>query len=159
MSKKNYDDLGPWSATQEKFGKWIIKKIGKSQVKIYELTGGRIWNTFLGAPCAILTTTGNKTGVKRKTPLLYLIDQNQIVLVASQGGFSTLPFWYRNLQKTPEATIQIGKTIHKVSAKEADEQRKAELWPKLDAMYEGYKEYRARTKGVREIPILLFDIS
>ena len=30
------------------------------------------------------------------------------------------------------------------------------LWPKLEAMYPDYKEYRARTEGVRHIPILIF---
>ncbi len=153
---KNYDDLGPWSATQERFGKWIIKKISKYQVKVYELTNGKLWNTFLGAPCAILTTKGAKTGLLRKTPLLYLIDGNNIVLVASQGGFSTLPFWYRNIQKDPNVTIQIGSDKHSVTAREATLEEKEALWPKLDEMYEGYKEYRARTRGVRDIPILLF---
>ena len=156
--KKKYEDLGPWSSRQERFGKWMIKRIGKYQVKVYEMTNGKLWNTFLGAPCAILTTRGAKTGLLRKTPLLYLIDNNDIVLVASQGGFSTLPFWYKNIQNDPNVTIQIGAEKYTVQAREASEEQKELLWPKLDAMYEGYQEYRARTRGVRDIPILLFSM-
>lgn len=149
-------EFTPWSPLQEKIGKFFIKRYGKLQVKIYELTGGRLMNTFLGAPCAILTTTGAKTGAIRKTPLLYLKHKNDIIMVASQGGFSSTPFWYRNLQKNPDARIQIGSDISTVKARDASDSEKQALWPLLDAMYSGYAEYRARTDGVREIPIVIF---
>ena len=153
---KDYDKLGPWSAGQEKFGKFFIKRVGRWQSFVYELTGGRVWKTCLGAPVAILTTTGHKTGVKRKTPLLYMRDGENVVMVASQGGFSTEPFWYKNICANPLVEIQIGNQKRRMSAREASAEEKAQLWPQLDAIYEGYKEYRARTRGVREIPILIF---
>lgn len=156
MSKKDYDSMKPWSAGQERFGKWFIKRIGKYQVKVYELTGGRVWNRFLGAPCAILTTTGRKTGLPRKTPLLYMRDGDNVVMVASQGGFSTEPFWYKNICANPVVQIQIGAEKRTMTAREATDDEKTQLWPKLDAIYEGYKEYRARTRGIRDIPILIF---
>ena len=156
MAKKDYDSMGPWSAGQERFGKWLIKRVGKYQVKVYELTNGRIWNRFLGAPCAILTTTGKKTGLKRKTPLLYLRDGNNVVMVASQGGFSTEPFWYKNICANPEVTVQIGAEKRTMIARHAADEEKERLWPMLDDVYEGFKEYRARTRGVRVIPIVIF---
>ena len=154
--RKDYENIEPWSKSEEKFGKWLIKKIGPAQTFVYEATGGRFWHTFLGAECAILTTTGNKTGKKRKTPLLYLENGDDIVMVASQAGFSTDPYWYKNLKKNPQATIQIGTKIRTMFAREATENEKLALWPQLDAIYEGYKEYRARAKGIREIPIVIF---
>ncbi|NRA41796.1 MAG: nitroreductase family deazaflavin-dependent oxidoreductase [Pseudomonadales bacterium] len=146
----------PWSAGQEKFGKRFIKRIGKWQTFVYEKTNGKLWNTFLGAPCAILTTIGRKSGEPRKTPLLYMREGNDVVMVASQGGFSTMPLWYRNIQANPEVSIQIGAEKRQMRAREASESEKTLLWPKLDAIYEGYKEYRARTEGIRDIPILIF---
>ena len=71
---KDYDNMGPWSAKQEKIGKAFIKKIAHWQTAVYEKTNGRLWDKFLGVPCAILTTTGRKSGIERKTPLLYLED-------------------------------------------------------------------------------------
>lgn len=156
MSKKDYESMGPWSAGQERFGKWIIKRIGKYQVKVYELTNGRIWNRFLGAPCAILTTTGKKTGLQRKTPLLFMRDGKDVVMVASQGGFSTEPFWYKNICANPEVHIQIGGEKRHMIARHATDEEKERLWPMLDDVYEGFKEYRARTRGVRVIPIMIF---
>lgn len=156
MSKKNNADIKPWTAKQERFGKWFIKKIAKCQTVVYEKTGGRLWNTFLGCHCAILTTTGKKTGLARKTPLLYLEHNNQVVMVASQGGFSTEPFWFKNIQSNPIVQIQIGSKKRAMQAKIATADEAALLWPKLDELYEGYQEYRARTNGVREIPIVIF---
>ena len=157
MAKKDYENMGPWTEREEKFGKWFIKKIGKYQTKVFELTNGKIWNTFLGAPCAILTTIGRKSGEARKTPLLYLEQGDNIVMVASQGGFSTEPFWYKNICANPEVTIHIPGKKRKMCARDASDEEKNELWPKLDAIYEGYKEYRARTKGIRVIPIVIFE--
>jgi deazaflavin-dependent oxidoreductase (nitroreductase family) len=146
----------PWSAKQEAFGKFFIKRIGKWQTAVYEATGGRLWNKFLGVHCAILTTTGRKTGEARKTPLLYLQQGDEVVMVASQGGFSTEPFWYKNIQANPEVFVQIGANKRAMRARNASDEEKQELWPKLDAIYEGYKEYRARTKNIRVIPIVIF---
>lgn len=153
---KDYDNMGPWSVQQEKFGKAFIKAIARWQTKVYEFTNGRLWSTFLGAPCAILTTTGRKSGLTRKTPLLYLKDGDNVVMVASQGGFSTLPMWYLNIIATPQVTVQIGAEVKTMSAREATDDEKELLWPKLDELYDGYKEYRARTRGVRDIPIIIF---
>ena len=65
-------NIQPYSERQEKFGSWLIRNIGKWQVAVYRATGGRVWNRFLGAPVAILTSTGHKSGEIRRTPLLFL---------------------------------------------------------------------------------------
>lgn len=149
-------DFKPYSARQEKFGEWFIKKIGAMQVWVYEKTHGKLWNTFLGGPVAILTTMGRKSGEPRKTPLLYLEVGDEVVMVASKGGMSKAPLWYLNIQANPEVQIQIGGRKRTMVARHATESEEAMLWPKLDAMYSGYVEYRARCEGVRKIPVLVF---
>lgn len=149
----------PYSQRQEKFGEWFIKRIGKWQVRIYEWSGGRLWNTFLGGPVAILTTIGNKSGQPRKTPLLYLRWQDKVVMVASKGGMSRPPLWLKNLESTPRVHIQIGADKRSYQARHATSQEEQELWPQLDQLYDGYQEYRARCKGVRKIPIIVFNPS
>ncbi|MCP4840640.1 MAG: nitroreductase family deazaflavin-dependent oxidoreductase, partial [Halieaceae bacterium] len=52
--------------------------------------------------------------------------------------------------------IQIGADKKTYRMREANEEEEIGLWPQLEAMYPDYKEYRARTKGVRSIPILIF---
>lgn len=148
--------IKPYSEKQEKIGSWIISRIGRWQVCVYELTGGRLWNKFLGSPVAILTTIGRKTGQVRKIPLLYLMQGEQVVMTASKGGMSKLPLWYFNVAAQPQVEIQIGAVKKSYTLREANAEEEALLWPQLEAMYKDYKEYRARTAGVRVIPVLIF---
>lgn len=147
----------PYTEKQEKFGSALIKKVGKYQTKVYELTGGRLWNKFMGSPVAILTYKGRKSGATLKTPLLYIEDNGRVVMAASKGGMKKPPLWWINLQATPECQVQIRNRKGHYIARQANEAEEAELWPKLDAMYSGYAEYRARTEGVRRIPVVIFD--
>ena len=145
-----------YTPKQEKFGSWIISKVGRWQTTVYELTGGRLWNTFLGGPVAILTTVGRKSGAVRKVPLLFLQHGDDVVMTASKGGMSTLPVWYHNVVAADTVDIQIGRDKKTYRMREANEQEEKTLWPLLEAMYPDYKEYRARTEGVRKIPVLIF---
>lgn len=147
----------PFSPGQEKFGTWFINNLGRWQTRVYELTGGRVWNTFLGAPVAILTVTGRKSGKQRKIPLLYLRDGDNIVMTASKGGMSKLPIWYHNLVAKPTAAIQIGSEKRTYTMREATPEEEERLWPELEKMYPDYKDYRARTEGIRHIPVCLFE--
>ena len=149
-------DIQRYTPKQEKFGSWIISKVGRWQTTVYELTGGRLWNTFLGGPVAILTTVGRKSGAVRKVPLLFLQHGDDVVMTASKGGMSTLPVWYHNVVAADTVDIQIGSDKKTYRMREANEQEETTLWPLLEAMYPDYKEYRARTEGVRKIPVLIF---
>ncbi len=149
-------DIKPFTPGQEKFGGWIIGKVGRWQTAVYELTGGRLWNTFLGGPVAILTVTGRKTGRVRKIPLLYLKQGDDVVMTASKGGMSKLPVWYHNVVAADTVDIQVGADKKTYRMREATPEEEIGLWPQLEAMYPDYKEYRARTEGVRSIPILIF---
>jgi deazaflavin-dependent oxidoreductase (nitroreductase family) len=123
------------------------------QVSLYRLSGGSIAGTLRGVPVLLLTTTGRKTGKKRTKPLLYLMDNDQVVLVASHGGTPTHPSWWRNLQHSPHAEIQIKRTLQQVEAREATLEERERLWPKLVALYPDYEAYQKRT--TRTIPIVL----
>ena len=123
------------------------------QVFLYRLSGGSIGGTFKGSPVLLLTMTGRKTGKKRTKPLLYLMDNDQVVLVASHAGAPTHPSWWRNLQQNPHAEVQIKRTLLQVEAREATPEERERLWPKLVALYPDYENYQKRT--TRSIPIVL----
>ena len=150
------EKIQPYSQKQEKYGSWIISKVGRWQTTIYELTGGRLWNTFLGGPVAILTTVGRRSGLVRKVPLLFLKHGDNVVMTASKGGMTKLPVWYHNVVAADSVDIQIGGDKNTYHMREATEEEETTLWPLLEEMYPDYKEYRARTEGVRSIPVLIF---
>lgn len=135
----------------------LIKNYARFQVGLYELSGGRLANQFMGCHCAILTTTGRKSGEKRKSPLLYIEDQARVILAATKGGMTSNPAWYLNILANPVVEIQIGNNKRQLRARHATEDEAAELWPKLDANYAGYAEYRERLKGKREAPVVILE--
>ena len=60
---------------------------------------------LLGGKVMILTTRGRRTGLWRHTPLAYLRDGDTLYAISNWGERAD---WYRNLQSSPDATVQIG---------------------------------------------------
>ncbi len=133
-----------------------IKWMSRAQTWIFKKTGGRFGDKFLrGAEVGILTTTGRKSGEERDSPLLYLQEGNRIVLVASQGGRATNPMWYLNLVANPRVKFQTKHETLELTARDATDAERDEYWPKLDAMYADFVNYRSYTD--RKILIVICD--
>ena len=60
------------------------------------------------ARCCCSTTSGRRAAPKRTSPLLYVRDGDDVVVVASKGGFPKHPAWYHNLMANPDTTVQVG---------------------------------------------------
>lgn len=134
----------------------IIKWMSKINTAMYKRSGGRLGGKFLkGAAVGLLTTTGRKTGEARISPLLFLREGSRIVLVASQSGRANNPMWYLNLKADPAVQFQIMNEVLHLTARDANDEERAEYWPKLDAMYSDFENYRSWTDRV--IPIVICD--
>lgn len=134
----------------------IIKWMSRAQSWIYRKTDGRIGGTFLqGAPVALLTTTGRKTGEPRVSPLLYWREGNRIVLIASKGGSASNPMWYLNLKANPKVSVQIRDEVLHLTARDATEEERARYWPKMASMYTSFDDYQSWTDRV--IPVVICD--
>ncbi|WP_200900236.1 nitroreductase family deazaflavin-dependent oxidoreductase [Rubrobacter aplysinae] len=120
--------------------------------RMYRLSGGRLVGRIAGSPILVLVTTGRKTGTERHTPLLYLPDGEDLVIVASNGGTASHPAWYLNLRSEPRAGVTLGGQTMPVVASEATGDDKQGLWERLVRMYPGYAGYQRKTD--REIPVI-----
>jgi deazaflavin-dependent oxidoreductase (nitroreductase family) len=122
---------------------------------VYRATRGRIGHTAPGFPTMLLLDhVGAKSGTKRTSPLLYVRDGENLVIVASKGGFPQHPAWYHNLIANPDTTVQVGSKRLAVHARLAEPQERDRLWAKAVAAYPGYDDYAARSRG-REIPLVV----
>ena len=130
-----------------------VNLMTKLNVIVYRRSGGRVGGKLGGAPVLLLDHVGRKSRARRTTPLLYLRDGGEIVIVASRGGSDATPAWWLNLKAAPATTVQIGREQIPVTAREADTSEKARLWPKLVEMYGDYAVYQRRT--TREIPVVI----
>jgi deazaflavin-dependent oxidoreductase (nitroreductase family) len=101
----------------------------------------------------LLDHVGRKSGRSRTTPLLYLADSSDLVVVASRGGSDWMPAWWLNLKSAPRATVTIGRTRRDVVAREASPEERATLWPRLLAAHPDYALYETRTS--RKIPVII----
>jgi deazaflavin-dependent oxidoreductase (nitroreductase family) len=124
---------------------------------LYEISGGALGGQLSGAPVLLLTTQGRKTGKPRTTPLLFLADTNDYILVASSGGSPTHPGWFLNLLTNPEVEVQVKRDRKRMSARVATPAERERLWPRLVALYPPYAKYQERTS--REIPVVILEPS
>ncbi len=136
----------------------VLRRLMGVHALAYRATGGLIGHRIpgVGAPMLLLDHVGAKSGTKRTAPLLYIPDGDDVVIVASKGGYPRHPAWYHNLLANPDTTAQIGSERRPVHARVATPEERERLWPKVTAAYSGYDEYQERSKG-REIPLVILE--
>lgn len=135
--------------------RWLLALITAVHRFVYQQSGGRIGSRLPGQRFLLLTTIGRRTGRPRVMPLLYIRDGDRFVVVGSNAGDDRPPAWWRNLQAQPAAQVQAGREHHLVSAHRAQGAELDALWPRLDASYRYYADYRRRTP--REIPVVVLE--
>jgi deazaflavin-dependent oxidoreductase (nitroreductase family) len=105
------------------------------------------------APTLLLEHRGRKSGKRFTSPVLYITDGPNVVIVASAGGRDEHPQWYRNLLAQPDTHIQVGAERRAVTAVQADKVERARLWPRLVAAYADFDSYQSWT--TRELPVIV----
>ena len=128
------------------------------QVELYEESGGTEGLTLkdTGLPVIIVTNRGWKTGAIRKIPLMRVVDGNNYILVASQGGAPKHPLWYHNLKADSNVEIRDKTEIYAMRVREVvDSVERQRLWDIAVEAYPPYQEYQDKTDRV--IPLLVAD--
>ncbi len=129
-----------------------IRLIGRLHEWLWKLSGGKLGNGFGRAPFMMLTTRGRRTGLPRTTPVLYLQDGADFIVVASFGGNDMHPAWYLNLESYPEAEVLVNGARRRVLAHRISAEEKNRIWLRLVKIYPNFAIYQQRTH--REIPLL-----
>lgn len=121
--------------------------------RVFDLTNGRLGGRLAGMPVVKLTTTGRRSGQPRDTMLTAPIaEDDRVVVVASKGGATEHPAWYRNLEDTPEVTLTMRGRKRRMVARTVGADEKQALWPTIVSSYRGYGGYQRRTD--RDIPVV-----
>jgi F420H(2)-dependent quinone reductase len=136
----------------------VLSRAAGVHTWLYRASGGRLGHDIpgIGGKMLLLDHVGAKSGTKRTTPLLYVPDGDEVVIVASKGGYPKHPAWLYNLKANPDTTVQIGGERRAVHARVATPQERERLWPEAVRSYSGYEDYAARSKG-REIPLVILE--
>jgi deazaflavin-dependent oxidoreductase (nitroreductase family) len=134
----------------------VLRRLMGGHATVYRATRGLVGHRIPGGPpMLLLDHVGAKSGQQRTSPLVYVQDGDDVVLVASKGGYPKNPGWFHNLKANPDTTVQIGAERRPVRARVATDAERERLWPKAVATYSGYAGYQRRTD--RKIPLLILE--
>ncbi len=162
MARKNYSLFhssmqkiassppGAWffARTEHHFDR-VILKLSNNKATLTSI--------LAGLPVVILTSTGAKSGLPRRVPLLCIQDDsdpNKIAVIATNWGQSHYPAWYYNLKANPQATGSINGRKGSYIAHEAEGDEYDKFWQLAENTYMGYPQYKKRITN-RRIPIMV----
>ncbi|GAA5166038.1 nitroreductase family deazaflavin-dependent oxidoreductase [Pseudonocardia eucalypti] len=121
--------------------------------RTYLASGGTEGHDRDGVRTLVLATTGRRTGIPRRTCLIYGTSGDEYVVVASKGGAEENPAWFMNLEADPSVGVQVGTRRFTARARVATSTERAPLWAQMVDIFPLYDEYAHKTG--REIPIVL----
>jgi deazaflavin-dependent oxidoreductase (nitroreductase family) len=123
--------------------------------RLLPATNGRI-SLAIGQPVLCLEVIGAKSGQVRRSPLLFMQDGDDIVVIASATGRAKHPAWYRNLVANPQVKVYApGGRTGKYVARTAEGEERERLWREATEYYRGFTVYEGRTGGIRQIPVVV----
>lgn len=130
-----------------------FQQVVRLHVPAFRLSHGLVGGRIGRAQVLLLHHTGRRSGRERVSPLLYLRDGEDFVVVGSRGGSHKHPAWWLNLREMPETTVELGRETRRVKVREANESERERLWPQLVKIWPDYASYQQRTE--RQIPLAI----
>jgi F420H(2)-dependent quinone reductase len=133
---------------------WKLLHLGtRLDLLLMRATKGRR-SLITSAPTLVLHHVGRRSGQARTTPLLYLDNPPDIVIIASKGGADAHPAWYHNLMAMESTEVELpGAERRRVKPRLATDAERADFWSRLVAVHPDFEEYLTYTD--REFPIVV----
>ncbi len=137
----------------------IIEEFRANAGKIGEQFAGApdIGSTLTGVPLLLLTTTGAKSGQRHITPLVYLPDDDRLIVFASKGGAPTNPDWYHNLLAHPQVTVETGTEIIEATAIVITGEERDRLYAKQAERFPHLHFAEKQAKTPHKIPVIALE--
>jgi deazaflavin-dependent oxidoreductase (nitroreductase family) len=154
--------LSPFHQVLENFAKskvggWYYLNIAPPIDRVLmKASGGRL-NANFGFPVLVVHNKGAKSGIVRETPLVYAMDGDNVIIVASKAGSPKNPGWYYNLKAHPDVECNRKGKMESRRAREAAVGAEYDrLWEVVNYTYAGYTTYQGRA-GDRKIPLMVLE--
>ena len=124
----------------------------RATIEEFRANKGKVGSYFAGSNLLLLHTIGAKSGLERVNPVMYFIDDDRYVVVASKGGADTNPDWYHNLLAHPEVSVEVGTEQFQAIAAVPSEPERTKLYEKMESISSGFTEYKHKTSRI--IPVI-----
>jgi deazaflavin-dependent oxidoreductase (nitroreductase family) len=151
LSDEDWETLKDQTSSLER-----IKGDAKADVEAYlaDPAGRSTGAGPSGLPTLLLTCIGRKSGAKRTTPLIFMQNGEDMVIVGSLAGYDTHPAWYHNVSANPECWVQLDDRKMTAVARDATDEEREKLWPELAAMFPAWGFFQKQTDRPFSIVIL-----
>ncbi|MFF8790414.1 nitroreductase family deazaflavin-dependent oxidoreductase [Streptomyces sp. NPDC015125] len=116
---------------------------------VHRLTRGKVLLSARMLPGVVLTSTGARSGLPRRTPLACLPEEGGWLLIGSNFGRPGHPAWTGNLLKNPAAEVSWHGRDIPVRARLLTGEERAQAWRAALVFWPPYATYQARV--AREI--------
>jgi deazaflavin-dependent oxidoreductase (nitroreductase family) len=124
----------------------------KGIIDEFRANKGKVGGQFADATLLLLHTTGAKSGLERVNPMVYFMDGDRYVVIASKGGADTNPDWYTNLVAHPDVSVEVGTEQFPAIASVPSEPERTKLYEKMESIRPGFTEYKQKTSRI--IPVV-----
>jgi len=94
------------------------------------------------------------SGQPRLAPLVYTLDGDRYVVVASKGGAPSHPAWYLNLVANPAVTVEVGGETFPARAVVTGGAERERLFAAHAAANPTFTDYQRRTTRVLPVVVL-----
>jgi deazaflavin-dependent oxidoreductase (nitroreductase family) len=130
-----------------------LEEMNRGVIADFRAHGGRVGGQHAYLDVLLLHHLGARSGQVRVTPLAYIRDGQDMVIVGSTGGAPRNPAWYWNLKAHPRVTVEVGtETVGVIADEVADDEEYARLWAMVTAAIPVMAEHQGRT--TRRLPII-----
>ncbi len=121
-------------------------------IEKFRANGGKVDGS---GPLLLLTTIGAKSNQPRTSPVVYSVDGDRLIILASKGGAPTNPDWYYNLLAHPTVTVEMNTERFQARATVAQGEERERLFAQHAAQMPGFAEYQQKT--TRQIPVVILE--
>lgn len=119
----------------------------------FRANNGRVGGPFEGGRLILLTTIGARSGAEHTTPLAYLPDGgDRILVIGSAGGAPKNPDWYHNVLTNPRVRVENGVFTYDATASVLEGAERETVFARAAEANPGWADYQARTSRV--IPVV-----
>jgi deazaflavin-dependent oxidoreductase (nitroreductase family) len=132
----------------------LLRAITHLHVVVYRGSGGRVGHHLPGVgPILLLDHVGARSGRRHTTPVAYMREGQNVIVVGANLGRATDPDWVLNVRAHPDTDIQIASAKSRVHAREADPVERPPLWALAVRHNPAWDRYQARTE--RTFPVII----
>jgi deazaflavin-dependent oxidoreductase (nitroreductase family) len=128
-----------------------VQAYNRKLIEEFRANGGALGDR----PLLLLTTTGARTGERRTTPMMYVLDGDRLLVLASNAGAPRHPDWYANLVASPEVTVEVNGEAYQATAVVTTGEERARLFAHTVAQYPFFADHQGRI--ARQIPVVVLE--